>query len=157
MTEKPASDGGAECLREAGAQLGQWWWAAHVQVLREAGRLRSGAARGRGMAGSINKCFLVGALGTRGIEVHQTATGASIASFYLVCGEVGGDGKTYTTLVPCEAMGKRVDSLTDLVPGTPIMVDGKLLRRKVSDRWETVVGCWDVVPISVPAPPVEAS
>jgi len=78
-----------------------------------------------------------------------------VASFYLACSEVWGDEKAHTAYIPCEVLGKRAEAVTHLAPGTAVVVDGKIMRRKVGERWETVVGCWDLAPITVPATSAE--
>ena len=108
------------------------------------------------MAGSVNKTIVVGCVGTKGFELRYGPSGTASASFVLACAEVWGDGKEHLSYFPCEILGKKAEAVTDLAPSTAVCIDGKVMRRKVNDRWETVIACWDVVPISVPATPVEA-
>jgi single-stranded DNA-binding protein len=108
------------------------------------------------MPTSINKAFLIGTIGRTGVEVRYTASGSAVASFLLALAELWSDGKEHVPLIPCEVLGKRAEAVAELEPGTPVCVDGKVLRRKLNEKWETVIGCWDLPTITVPVTPVEA-
>jgi single-stranded DNA-binding protein len=108
------------------------------------------------MAGSVNKTIVVGCVGTKGFELCYAPTGTASASFDLACAEVWGDEKVHTTYIPCEVRGKKAEAVADIAPGTPVILDGKVMRRKVNDRWETLIACWDLVPLGVPTVPVTA-
>jgi single-stranded DNA-binding protein len=109
------------------------------------------------MAASVNKCILVGTIGTKGFEVRYNTNGTAVAAFFLACAEQWTDGKEHLTLIPCEVLGRRAEVAAEMEPGTAVCVDGKVLRRRVGDRYETVIACWDLVPVTVPATPVEAA
>jgi single-stranded DNA-binding protein len=110
------------------------------------------------MIGSVNKVFLIGAISPRGCELRTTATGTVSCSFMLASTETWSDGKKHTMFVPVEIVGRHATSLSTMEPGRVVCIDGKLLRRKIADRWETIVMAWDVISISTPAPaPMEGS
>ena len=54
------------------------------------------------MPGGVNRVVLVGTIGKYGVEVRYATSGTAYATFTLVVSEQGQDGKTYTTLIPCE-------------------------------------------------------
>jgi hypothetical protein len=70
----------------------------------------------------------------------------------LACEETWSDGKSHTMLLPVEIVGKRAEALSALEPGTVVCIDGKLLRRKRDEHWETIILAWEAVPISAGAP-----
>jgi hypothetical protein len=75
----------------------------------------------------------------------------------LALTETWPDGTERLLFIPIEVMGRKAEAVTALAPGTAVVVDGRLMRRKVGDRWETIVGCWDLTPITVPVTPVEVT
>jgi single-stranded DNA-binding protein len=103
------------------------------------------------MTGSVNKVFLLGAISPRGCELRATPTGP-VCSFMLACVEKWADGKERTSYVPVEIVGKNATALSAMEPGRVICIDGKVMRRKTTDRWETIVMAWDVVSLSTPTP-----
>jgi single-stranded DNA-binding protein len=104
------------------------------------------------MTGSVNKAILVGAISPRGCELRATATGTVCCVFMLACPETWSDGKEHTMFLPVGIVGRRAEALSAMEPGSVVCIEGKLLRRKTADRWETIVMAWDVVSISTPPP-----
>ena len=67
--------------------------------------------------GGVNRVILLGTIGKYGVEVRYATSGAACASFTLVVSERGGDGKDYSTLIPCECWGKRAEAAGELEAG----------------------------------------
>jgi single-stranded DNA-binding protein len=106
------------------------------------------------MAG-VNKVLLVGCIGSKGVEVRYGPSGQPVASLLLTYAETWADGKERNVYIPVEVLGKNAEHAAELEPGAAILVDGKVLRRRVGTSWETVVACWQLQPVTVPAVPVE--
>jgi single-stranded DNA-binding protein len=69
----------------------------------------------------------------------------------LVVSEQGQEGKEYSTLIPCEAWGKRAETAGELEAGALVLFEGKLRKRQKSEgQWELVVSGFEVTPIMVP-------
>jgi primosomal replication protein N len=100
--------------------------------------------------GSVNRVILVGTVSRYGVEVRYSTRGAPCASFTLVLGEVGQDGKEHPTLVPCEVWGKKAEGVSELEAGQCVLFEGKLSRRKKGEQWELLVSGFDVTPITAP-------
>lgn len=100
------------------------------------------------MPGSVNKVVLCGTIGTYGMALRYAPNGTACAAFSLVLTEQSQDGRYYSTLVPCEAWGKKAETVSDLEPGQLCFFEGKLAKRKKGEAWELVVSGFDVTPIT---------
>jgi primosomal replication protein N len=100
--------------------------------------------------GSVNRVVLIGTVSKHGIEMRYSTSGAPCASFTLVLGEVGQDGKEYTTLVPCEVWGRKAEGVSELPAGQCVLFEGKVSRRRKGETWELLVSGFDVTPITAP-------
>jgi hypothetical protein len=96
----------------------------------------------------VNRCILVGTISPYGVERRTALSGTACAAFVLVLHEVSQDGKTYSTRLPCEVWGKKATAASELAPGTLVLFEGKLVRRKQGEQWEMVVAGWDVTPLA---------
>ena len=103
------------------------------------------------MPGSINRVTLVGTIGKYGVEVRYAASGTPCASLTLALSEHGQDGKTYTTLIPCEVWGKHAEAASELEAGQLVLFEGKLRKRQKGEQWELLVSGFEVTPVLVPA------
>ena len=104
------------------------------------------------MPGGVNRVLLCGCIGKYGVEVRYHASGTPYASFMLVIPEQGQDGKTYSTLVPCEVWGKKAEAAGELEPGQLALFEGKLKRRQKGEGWELLVSGYEVTAITAPVP-----
>jgi Single-strand binding protein family len=102
-----------------------------------------------GMSG-VNRCLLVGTISKYGVEVRYASSGAPCASFTLVVGELGQDGKVHELYVPCECWGRRAEAAGELEAGQLCLFEGKLARRKKNENWDTVVSGFEVTPVVPP-------
>ena len=109
------------------------------------------------MRGSVNRCILLGAIGRQGVEVRYATSGAPCASFTLVLGEVGQDGREHLTLIPCEAWGKKAEAASEMEPGQLVVFEGKLAKRRKGETWELVVSGFELMPILQPVPTVTSA
>ena len=109
------------------------------------------------MAAGVNRVLLIGVIGKRGIEVKYGTGGGATASFHLAVAETWADGTTHLAYFPTEVVGKHAERAAELAPGTAVVVDGRLVRRKRGETWETQIVCWDLPTISVPALAIEAA
>jgi single-stranded DNA-binding protein len=109
------------------------------------------------MAGCVNKVVLCGTIGKYGMALRYAPNGTACAAFSLVLTEQSQDGKYYSTLVNCEAWGKRAEAVSDLEPGQLCLFEGKLAKRKKGEAWELVVSGFDVTPITPAAVAVGSS
>lgn len=85
-----------------------------------------------------NFCFLTGTLAREVVA----GEGASGCRFTLKIDELGRDGKTYATYVPCHSWGLAADRAVTLVPGDLLCVQGMVKWRKgetPSDKGTLVV------------------
>lgn len=100
------------------------------------------------MPASLNHVTLIGAISQYGVEARQAANGTAYAAFTLALTETTPAGQTYTTLIPCECWGRRHPEVLPLAPGTPVVIEGKLARRKKGDAWDLVVSSFSVSPLA---------
>jgi primosomal replication protein N len=100
------------------------------------------------MAGSVNRVVLLGTIGKYGVTMSFHTTDTPKASFTLVLTEKGQDGQYYSTLVPVEIWGKHAEAVSDLEPGTVVLFDGKVARRKKGEQYELVMSGLDLTPIT---------
>jgi single-stranded DNA-binding protein len=103
----------------------------------------------------LNKVFLVGTLGDRGVTVAPLPeSGALCGTFTLICTEPGDGERSFQPFVPCACYGKALAQAEQLTPGAVVALDGKLTRRPRLQHgeqvWELVVLAWSVTPL-VPA------
>lgn len=103
------------------------------------------------MPGSVNRVVLVGTIGKYGVEVHYANSGTPCASFTLALSEQGQDGKEYATLISCEVWGKQAETASELEAEQLVLFEGKLRKRQKGERWELIVGGFEVTPVSTPA------
>jgi single-stranded DNA-binding protein len=108
------------------------------------------------MSGSVNRVILLGAIGKYGVQVKFVPSGTPCASFSLVLTGQSQAGQYFSTLVPCEVWGKKVQEISDLEPGQLCLFEGKLAKRKKGEAWELVISGFDVVPIA-PQPVAQGS
>ena len=101
--------------------------------------------------GGMAKCIIIGCIGRNGVEVRYATSGTPCASFVLVVSERGQDGRIHDLYVPCECWGKRAEAAGELEAGQLVLFEGKLVKRKKGEQWETVVSGFDLTPITVPA------
>lgn len=109
------------------------------------------------MVGSVNRVVLLGTIGKYGVEVRYATSGTKCASFTLALSEQGQDGKTYTTLIPCEIWGKKAEATGELDAGQLVLFEGKLKKRQKGEQWELLVSGFDVTPVLAPAPALTGS
>src|SRR5215468_10749066 len=98
--------------------------------------------------------MLLGTLGPKGVTMTSTSNGAACASLELHLSEPGANGKEFTTRIDCQCFGKRAEAASAIPPGTAVLFEGKLAKRKgKNDQWEVVVSGFELVPMtSSPTP-----
>jgi single-stranded DNA-binding protein len=102
------------------------------------------------MPGDMNKCFLTGTVGRDGATLRYSQGGAACASFLLIVRKQSAEGKWFSLLVPIEVWGKKAEALaSDLEPGTAVMLDGEISKRKRGESWELLITSYDVTPLPV--------
>jgi hypothetical protein len=99
------------------------------------------------MSVSVNRCILLGAIDTRGVEVSYHGAGTPKAAFSLVVSELGSDGKEHRAWFPCEVWGKHAEAAGELDAGALVLIEGKLRRVKKGEQWETVVSGFACQPL----------
>ena len=101
----------------------------------------------------LNKVFLLGTIGDKGVSVRfLEESGTRCASFLLKLTESGTDGRTFTSYHLVECFGKALEVAETLEAGDPVLLDGKLRRRKVgADRYETGVLALGLSKVALPA------
>jgi single-stranded DNA-binding protein len=71
------------------------------------------------------------------------------ASGTIVVTKQGSDGRDHSLCISVEVWGKKAESVSELVQGTLVMVEGKLSRRKnKQEQWEWVISAYDMQPVS---------
>ena len=101
--------------------------------------------------GGIARVVIVGEIGKFGTEVRYSQNGTPIASFMLAVTELGQDGKTYTTLIPAEVIGKKAEACSELEAGTPVAFEGRLKTRKKDEAWQLYVQGFELSVLTLPA------
>jgi single-stranded DNA-binding protein len=101
--------------------------------------------------GGLNRVILCGMVGKYGVELKYATSGTPCASFMLIVGELGTDGKSYETYVPCEVWGKKAEAASEVEAGALVLFEGKIARRKRGEQWELVVSGWELTPVLIPA------
>jgi single-stranded DNA-binding protein len=101
----------------------------------------------------INRVVLCGTLSSHGATLRYAPSGAACASFLLVVGELGADGKEHQVWVPCECWGKKAEAASELDAGALVLFEGKLVRRKKGESWEMIVSGFEVQPLVQAAVP----
>ena len=102
----------------------------------------------------VNKVFLVGTIGDKGVAVRfLEESGTRCASFLLKLTESGTEGRTFTSYHLVECFGKALEVAETLEAGACVVIEGKLRRRKVgTDRYETGVLALALTPMALPQP-----
>ena len=95
----------------------------------------------------VNWVVLLGTISKYGIEVRYAVSGTPCASFALVLGEVGQDGREHLTLIPCEVWGKKAEAASEIEAGALVLFEGKLAKRKKGELWELVVSGFELTPV----------
>jgi single-stranded DNA-binding protein len=104
------------------------------------------------MSASMNRVWLCGTLGQYPFTLRYLPSGSAVATGSLTVTETGRDGREYNLFIAIEAYGSKAEAVSELQPGTLVMVEGKLSRRKARDeKWELCVSTYDVQPLGVSA------
>jgi single-stranded DNA-binding protein len=106
------------------------------------------------MSAVLNRVTLLGQVGRHGFSMRYTPVGSACTAGTVVVTERGADGKEWSQYLPIEVWGKRAESVSELEPGTPVCLEGKLTRRKnKQEQWEMVVTAFleDTGPFSTPS------
>lgn len=96
----------------------------------------------------VNRVVLLGTIGKYPPSLHYAPSGTACASCHLVIPEPAQDGQWFSTLVPCEVWGKRAEAASLLAPGTLVLFEGKLQKRKKGEAWELIVSGFDLRPLT---------
>jgi single-stranded DNA-binding protein len=97
------------------------------------------------MGAVMNRVTLIGAVGRYGFVMKQTANGAAVASGSITISEPNKNGQVFESFFLVEVFGQRAETAVVLQPGQPILIDGKLGKRKVKDgSYEVIVSCYAV-------------
>jgi single-stranded DNA-binding protein len=100
---------------------------------------------------SVNRVVLRGTIGRYGVEVKYANSGMSCASLVIVVSEMGTDGKSHETYVPCEVWGKKAEAAGELDAGALILFEGRLRKRQKGEgQWEMIVSGFEVTPVLAP-------
>jgi hypothetical protein len=102
------------------------------------------------MTANVNRVILVGIMGKYGASLSYKTSGMACATFTLELREQGADGKTYSTLIPCEVWGKKAEAASELEAGRLCLFEGKLAKRKKDAQWEIIVSGFDLTPVLAP-------
>ena len=105
---------------------------------------------------SLNRVILLGTLGPKGAILTFTQSGAPYASFEIYLAELGANGKEFTTRIDCQCFGKKAEAALEIAPGTAVLFEGSLKKRKREERWEVYVSGFALVPMAsspTPHPP----
>lgn len=101
------------------------------------------------MAASLNRVALLGTTGKYGFTLKTSANGTTSASGSITISESTKDGKAFESFYSVEVFGQHAARASALQPGTLILIEGKLGKRKSKDgTYETIVSCYDVKPLS---------
>lgn len=101
------------------------------------------------MAASLNRVTLIGTTGKYGFSLKTNSNGTTSASGSITISEQGKDGKAFESFYPVEVFGQHAARASDLQPGTLILIEGKLGKRKGKDgQYETIISCYDVKSLS---------
>ena len=104
------------------------------------------------MIASVNRVVLLGTIGKYGVEVHYSTHGTACASFMLLLTEQSADGKSFSTLVPCECWGKKAEAASACEAGQLVLFEGRLAKRKKGEAWELIVSGFELVPVLTTSP-----
>ncbi len=102
---------------------------------------------------SLNRVILLGTLGPKGAIITFTPSGAPYASFEIHLTEPGANGKEFTTRIDCQCFRKKAEAALEIAPGTAVLFEGALKKRKVGEVWQVYVSGFELVPmVSNPTP-----
>src|SRR5262245_54157296 len=101
--------------------------------------------RSQSMSVSVNRVVLIGTCGKYGLSLKYLPSGSAVANGSITLSESGKNGQQYDSYFPVECFGQKAERASELEPGTPIYLEGRLSKRKIKDgAYEVVVNCYDV-------------
>ena len=103
--------------------------------------------------GGVKRMVLLGTIGRYGVEAKYNNGGTPCASFMRIVSEMGTDGKSHETYVPCEVWGKKVEAAGEFDAGVLVLFKDRLReRQKGEGQWELSVSGFELTPILTPTP-----
>jgi single-stranded DNA-binding protein len=97
------------------------------------------------MVASVNRVIMAGVVGRYGFTLKYLPSGSAVASGSITVSEPSKDGRTFESFFQVQVYGRGAEAATEIGPGTPILLDGKLSKHKTkSGEYETVVSCYAV-------------
>jgi single-stranded DNA-binding protein len=97
------------------------------------------------MSAVLNQVTMIGVCGRYGFTLRYLPSGAAVARGSIALSEPSKDGRTFEQFFIVEVFGSKAEAASEIEPGTPMLVNGKLAKSKAkSGEYETVVSCYAV-------------